>query len=250
MTRVAVRVALSVAIVTGLVSACEHAVSSLRGPAQSGATRSAQTLPGAAAMERYLAGLTAAGRFSGTVLVARGGHVLLRNGYGLADRATRMPNGPGTVFQIGSVTKQFTAMAIAMLAAQGRLRLTGRACAYLPGCPRSWLPVTIDELLTHTSGIANWSTWPFTKLPVVHAACPYTSCPLPVDQGYGYGWFVGGGPDGKVVHHSGSVLGFWSYNGFYPTRDTVVVILSNLDTVQINPISAELNELAQARGSL
>ena len=384
MTRVAVRVALSVVIVTGLVSGCEHAVSSPRGPARSGATRSAQTLPGAAAMERYLAGLTAAGRFSGTVLVARGGHVLLRNGYGLADRATRVPNDPGTVFQIGSVTKQFTAMAIAMLAAQGRLRLTGRACAYLPGCPRSWQPVTIAELLTHTSGIANWSTWHFTKLPVVHAdpiantvelaelvplafrpgtrasysnpgyvvlgdivehvsgmsyanflrsnifvplgmthtgvyqgqragpgyalgylasgavaptvltaestaagaiystvgdlyrwdqalitgtprlvpaallrqilsvhaACPYASCPLPGDQGYGYGWFVGGGPDGKVVHHSGSVLGFWSYNGFYPARDIVVVILSNLDTVQIDPMSAELNALAQARGSL
>jgi hypothetical protein len=52
------------------------------------------------------------------------------------------------------------------------------------------------------------------------------------------------GPDGKFVHHCGSVLGFWSYNGFYPARDTVVVILSNLDTVQINPISAELNGLA------
>jgi CubicO group peptidase (beta-lactamase class C family) len=77
-----------------------------------------------------------------------------------------------------------------------------------------------------------------------HARCPYQSCPLPADRGYGYGWFVGGDPAGKLVNHSGSVLGFWAYNGFYPARDTVVVILSNLDTVQINPISAKLNQLA------
>ena len=40
--------------------------------------------------------------------------------------------------------------------------------------------------------------------------------------------------------------GFWAYNGFYPARDTVVVILSNLDTTAINPISARLNQLATA----
>jgi hypothetical protein len=40
------------------------------------------------------------------------------------------------------------------------------------------------------------------------------------------------------------VLGFWAYNGFYPASDTVVVILSNLDNVQINPISGQLNQLA------
>jgi hypothetical protein len=46
------------------------------------------------------------------------------------------------------------------------------------------------------------------------------------------------------MNHSGSVLGFWAYNGFYPARDIVVVILGNLDTIAINPISAKLNLLA------
>jgi CubicO group peptidase (beta-lactamase class C family) len=77
----------------------------------------------------------------------------------------------------------------------------------------------------------------------VHAPCPHRSCPLPADRGYGYGWFVGGAGAATLMNHSGSVLGFWSYNGFYPARDIVVVILSNLDTVQINPISARLNQL-------
>jgi CubicO group peptidase (beta-lactamase class C family) len=94
------------------------------------------------------------------VLVARNGKVLLDAGYGLADRANRVSNEQGTIFQVGSVTKQFTAMAIAILARQGRLHLAGRACAYLPRCPPAWRPITIAELLTHTSGIADWSSWP------------------------------------------------------------------------------------------
>jgi CubicO group peptidase (beta-lactamase class C family) len=105
-------------------------------------------------MAGYLGGLASSGRFSGTVLIAQDGRVLLDAGYGLADRAARVRNGPGTIFQVGSVTKQFTAMAIAILAARGRLRLAGQACAYLPRCPPAWGPITIAELLDHTSGIA------------------------------------------------------------------------------------------------
>lgn len=72
----------------------------------------------------------------------------------------------------------------------------------------------------------------------MHAPCPYQTCPLTADQGYGYGWFVGGRGRARLVNHSGSVDGFWAYNGFYPARDTTVVILSNLDTTAINPISS------------
>jgi CubicO group peptidase (beta-lactamase class C family) len=115
-----------------------------------------------AAMAHYLDRLASTGRFSGAVLVARDGHVLLDAGYGLADRATRTLNAPGTIFQIGSVTKQFTAMAIAILAASGRLRLDAPACEYLPGCPPSWKAISLTELLTHTSGIEDWSAWHLT----------------------------------------------------------------------------------------
>src|SRR5215471_4883800 len=78
----------------------------------------------------------------------------------------------------------------------------------------------------------------------VPAACPYQSCPLSADRGYGYGWFIGGTGRARLANQSGSVLGFWAYNGFYPVRDIVVVVVANLDTVAINPISAQLNLLA------
>ena len=364
---------LAVVAVSSLVTACTHGTATQASGALTG------PIAGPASIAGHLDGLASSGQFSGAVLVARSGHVLLDAGYGLADRATRTRNGPATIFQVGSVTKQFTAMAIAILAQQGKLRLNGQACDYLPGCPRSWRPITIVELLTHTSGITNWSAWHLTgplpaeltdpvaaivthaeseplafrpgtqaaysnpgyvvlgdiiehvsgmsyaaflhrhifaplgmadtgvyqgppsgsghalgylangsvaptyltadsssagaiysttgdlyrwdqalitgtpqlvapsllrQILTVHARCPYRSCPLPADGGYGYGWFVGGTGRARLVNHSGSVLGFWAYNGFYPARDIVVVVLGNLDTIAINPISAQLNRLA------
>jgi CubicO group peptidase (beta-lactamase class C family) len=130
---------------------------------------------GPASMASYLDRLAASSRFSGTVLVARAGQVLLDGGYGMANRVTRTPNSPATIFQIGSVTKQFTAMAVAILAQQRKLRLDGPACEYLPGCPASWRPITIAELLTHTSGIADWSTWNLTGPLPGEAADPITA---------------------------------------------------------------------------
>src|SRR5689334_3425759 len=77
----------------------------------------------------------AAGRFSGSVLVARGDHVLLRQGYGLADRARRVANTPRTRFCVASMGKMFTAVAIAQLVGQGRLAFTDTVGAHLPGFP-------------------------------------------------------------------------------------------------------------------
>src|SRR5215469_11987745 len=103
-------------VAVGLTAGCSHGAGpSPRPPAPTAKGRPAN----GAAMAEYLGGLAASGRFTGTVLVTRDGKVLLDAGYGLADRAARVPNGPGTIFQVGSVTKQFTAMAIAILAGQG-----------------------------------------------------------------------------------------------------------------------------------
>ena len=121
--RPAPRAVLAVVAVLSLATACTHGTAARGHPAS---------------MAGYLDGLAASGQFTGTVLAARSGQVLLDAGYGLADRATRTLNGPATIFQIGSVTKQFTAMAIAILAQRGDLRLNAQACGYLPGCPRSW----------------------------------------------------------------------------------------------------------------
>ena len=92
-------------------------------------------------------------QFSGSVLIAQSGQVLLSKGYGMADWDHRVPNTPHTRFYLGSTTKQFTAMAILILQQRGKLHVRDRLCVYLAYCPAAWQPVTIHELLTHTSGI-------------------------------------------------------------------------------------------------
>jgi CubicO group peptidase (beta-lactamase class C family) len=91
------------------------------------------------------------------VLVARGGHVVVSRGYGLASVEHEVPNTPQTRFRIGSLTKQFTAMAIMMLQERGKLSVEDSICKYLPDCPEKFRSITIHHLLTHTSGIPNFA---------------------------------------------------------------------------------------------
>src|SRR5688572_10325724 len=67
------------------------------------------------AMDAYLSKLVEAREFRGAVLVARGAHILVSEGYGLADQSAGVPNTPHTLFRVGSVTKQFTALAVLKL---------------------------------------------------------------------------------------------------------------------------------------
>lgn len=93
-------------------------------------------------------------RFSGTVYVERSGEVRLSKGYGLANREFAVQNGPQTRFQIGSLSKQFTAAAILHLEAAGKLKVTDRVgdrLKSMAGTPGE--SVTLHQLLTHTSGI-------------------------------------------------------------------------------------------------
>ena len=98
--------------------------------------------------------------FTGAVLVARNGEILLSQGYGLADRNKQIPNSAQTKFRLGSITKQFTAVAILILQEQGLLNVQDHICAYLPECPDVWQAVTIHHLLIHTSGIPNLTSFP------------------------------------------------------------------------------------------
>lgn len=123
-----------------------------------------QLLPAAAldpavtrAIDDYLNGQLAAGSFSGAVLVARDGNVVFSKGYGLSDAARGLPNTPQTRFRLASVSKQFTAMAIMMLQAEGRLNVQDPVCGYVPNCPGAWGSITIHHLLTHTSGLPNYT---------------------------------------------------------------------------------------------
>ena len=108
----------------------------------------------------YLSKLTKARLFSGSVLIARNGKVLVRKGYGEADREKHLANTAQTKFRLSSLTKQFTAMAILILQTQGKLNVHDRICTYLSECPATWQKITLHQLLTHTSGIPD-----FTRLP-------------------------------------------------------------------------------------
>jgi len=87
-----------------------------------------------------------------SVIVVRSGQVLHEKGYGLASLEHGVPNTPYTVFRLGSVTKQFTAMAILQLADRGILDLDDTVARYLPDAPHAE-EITIRHLLTHTSGL-------------------------------------------------------------------------------------------------
>jgi CubicO group peptidase (beta-lactamase class C family) len=110
--------------------------------------------------EEYMDACVGVNHFSGSVLVAREGQVLFRKGYGLANAEHRIPNTPETKFRLGSITKQFTAMAILILQEQGKLAVEDPIGKHLDDAPAAWEGVTIHHLLSHTSGIHSYTADP------------------------------------------------------------------------------------------
>jgi CubicO group peptidase (beta-lactamase class C family) len=90
------------------------------------------------------------------VAVVRGGKILYAKGYGMADLEHDIPITPRTVFYIGSVSKQFTAYAVVRLAGQGKLSLDDDIRKYLPELHDFGQPVTIRQLIHHTSGLRDY----------------------------------------------------------------------------------------------
>ena len=88
-----------------------------------------------------------------SLAIVKNGEIILAEGYGLADVKSNAPARPETVFRICSVSKQFIATGITLLAQGGQLRLDDPISKYLEGTPETWKPITIRHLLTHTSGI-------------------------------------------------------------------------------------------------
>jgi CubicO group peptidase (beta-lactamase class C family) len=95
--------------------------------------------------------------FMGAVLVAEGDRIVVSHGSGYADLDWSIPNTVDTRFRIGSLTKQFTAASILLLQERGQLNLNVPIKTYLPDAPSTWDKVTIYHLLTHTSGIPNFT---------------------------------------------------------------------------------------------
>lgn len=98
-----------------------------------------------------------------SVAVVKDGRVVVRRAYGFANLETRTPMRPEMVFELGSVTKQFTSTAILMLVQQGKLALDDDIRKYVPDFPDKGPRITIEHLLTHTSGIKDYTddpNWP------------------------------------------------------------------------------------------
>jgi CubicO group peptidase (beta-lactamase class C family) len=101
------------------------------------------------------------GQFNGTALVAENGKVIYQKGFGMANIEWNIPNKPDTKFRLGSVTKQFTAMLILQLVAEGKIDLEGKLADYLPYYRKDvGEKVTVHHLLTHTSGIPSYTGLP------------------------------------------------------------------------------------------
>lgn len=99
-------------------------------------------------------------QFMGSVLVARDGDVLISKGYGFANLKWDVPNTPSTKFRLGSVTKQFTATCILLLEERGKLKVEDTVKMHMPDAPAAWDKVTIYHVLTHTSGIPSFTSFP------------------------------------------------------------------------------------------
>ncbi len=113
--------------------------------------------PNTARMEQVIRSYVAKNQFMGTVLVARGDRILLSKGYGFANLEWHIPNSPDTKFRLGSITKQFTAASILLLQERGKLNVHDLLKKYMPDEPPAWDKITIFNLLTHTSGIPNYT---------------------------------------------------------------------------------------------
>lgn len=98
--------------------------------------------------------------FSGSVLIAQNGNILISKGYGMANYELDVPNTPQTKFRIASITKQFTAMAIVQLQEKNLLNVNDSIIKHIPDYPETGKQITIHHLLTHTSGIPNFTSFP------------------------------------------------------------------------------------------
>jgi CubicO group peptidase (beta-lactamase class C family) len=122
------------------------------------AALTAPSLIAADAIDSYIAEEMSRRDIPGLALATvRNGKVEKMRGYGIADLENGTPVNADTIFEIGSITKQFTATLIMMLIEERKLRLDDRLPRFLAGTPDDWSKITVRHLLTHTSGIRNYT---------------------------------------------------------------------------------------------
>src|SRR5688500_8574555 len=114
--------------------------------------------PSLAGIDSLLTNMYPPGGPGAAVLVARDDRVLLRQAYGAASVELGVPLRPEHVFRIGSITKQFTAVAVLLLVDEGRVALEDDITRHLADYPSHGHRITIEHLLTHTSGIRSYTS--------------------------------------------------------------------------------------------
>jgi len=142
-----------------------------------------------ARMDAVVRSYADAGTFMGAVLVSRDDKLLLDAAYGSANLEWKVPNTTATKFRLGSVTKQFTAASILLLEERGKLGTSDSIRKYLPDAPAAWDKVTVFHLLTHTSGIPNFTAMPeygrlkHSATPVAEVIAAFRDKPLEFTPG-------------------------------------------------------------------
>ncbi len=138
-------------------------------------------------IDRYLSAMESLG-FSGAIIVDHGGDVVLREGYGLADRETRRPYTPTTVQTHGSITKQMTGAAILLLESRGELSVDDPIELYLDDVPEDKRDITLHRLLTHSSGLPGGVGPDHEPIGAQAYLDRLMAEPLRFDPGSGYGY--------------------------------------------------------------
>jgi D-alanyl-D-alanine carboxypeptidase len=146
------RIILPVLVVLTVASAVTSAPGSASAPAPESAL--------AAKIDAVMAAVYKRGEPGAAIIVRKGGQTIFRKGYGMADLELGVAVEPDMIFRLGSITKQFTAMSILMLAQEGKLGLRDEITKFLPGYPTHGKSITVEHLLTHTSGIQSYTDMP------------------------------------------------------------------------------------------
>jgi CubicO group peptidase (beta-lactamase class C family) len=115
--------------------------------------------PNKSRFDDYVEAYVRNGDFSGSILVAKDGHVLFQKSYGMANYEWRIPNSDRTKFHIASVTKTLTAAAVLRLEQEGKLKLSDPLSKYVPDFLNSER-ITIEQMLSHTSGLPDYYSLP------------------------------------------------------------------------------------------
>lgn len=111
-------------------------------------------------IDRFMTAINKGGQFMGAVLVAEKGKIIYENGFGFANTTTKEKFTPATPCYIGSLSKQFTAMGIVILKEKGKLNFDKSIRQYFPGLPECYQPVSILNMLHHSSGLPLFDDFP------------------------------------------------------------------------------------------